>query len=479
MRHSVEGISLRKWRISGSEGNTLYAHRSWTGICVYRIDFSFTDNLHKVTVNQDPNQVGATSEDEDRRVLNNLLNWWSQPQYDHYGEWISETVDMLKRAGKISKDAEDYRKEGLALEQQEKYEEAFLKYQEAAKMDDAPSMICIARMYLSGKFRPIDTSNLATRLLQGGPIFPWDLRNEKQPDYKSGFEWLKKAADLGNGVACETVGNMLCNGMGCKADIEKGISYLEKAVANGQDSARKYIYLYRPDGKVLTDGEYEVALKDFIKATGTEEEKAYELYATLKSGTQKQLARLGHVLIAAQNIQKDEYEDFEYSSAPSGIPLLPVASKRRSWRTFLRFNLDSWAEEYPLIAVSADILNPNKPDWMLKYLHRAKIVGTAEYKSPAFGWLPKEKKAVLIRLGTDDSLSDEEIKDVIDSFALIEEEYKGDSIAFMVENGEKEYSFEVAGIKDDKVEVLWRYTIGGSDRVKEYFEPELVSVNLD
>ena len=83
------------------EGDTLYAHRSWTGICVFRIDFSFTDNQHKVTVNQDPAQVGITGEEEDKKVLNHLLDWWSQPKYDHYGEWISETVETLKQTGRI------------------------------------------------------------------------------------------------------------------------------------------------------------------------------------------------------------------------------------------------------------------------------------------------------------------------------------------------------------------------------------------
>lgn len=186
-----------------------------------------------------------------------------------------------------------------------------------------------------------------------------------------------KAADLGNGLAYETVGNMLYDGLSCRADVEKEIAYLEKALANGQESARKTICLYRPDGKVLTDTEYENCLREFAKAADAEDDKAYQLYATLKSGTQKQLARLGHILITAQNIQRNGYEDFKYSTAPSGIPLLPVASKRRSWRTFLRFNLDAWEEKYPLIAVSSRIINVKKPSWMLNNLHRAKIVGTA------------------------------------------------------------------------------------------------------
>ena len=71
------------------------------------------------------------------------------------------------------------------------------------------------------------------------------------------------------------------------------------------------------------------------------------------------------------------------------------------------------------------------------------------------------------------------MKNVVESFHLIEEEYMGDSIAFFTENGEKEYSFEVAGIREKRVEVLWRYTIGGTDRVEEYFEPELISMEVN
>lgn len=35
------------------EGDTLFAHRSWTGFCIYRMDFS-PDNHHRVTVNRNP-----------------------------------------------------------------------------------------------------------------------------------------------------------------------------------------------------------------------------------------------------------------------------------------------------------------------------------------------------------------------------------------------------------------------------------------
>mgnify|MGYP005755959025 FL=1 len=377
----------------------------------------------------------------------------------------------------FNKKKEQYRKEGLELEQQGKYEEAYIKYEEAGGMDDIPSMLYIARMYLSGNFRPVETSNLAELMLQGGPVFPWSQISEIHPDYESGLAWLIKAADLGDGFACEVAGNMIGQGLGCEADVEKAVYYLKKALSNGQASSRKFIYLYCPDGRKLSDEEYEDCLTEFVKAVDSEDEKAYELYATLKSGTHRQLARLGHILISAQNTHKTEYELFTFSVSPSGIPLLPVVSKRGSWCTLLRFNLDAWAEKYPLIAISSDILHVERPDDLLCNFHHARIVGTATYRSPAFGWLDEEEKhALLLQLGVDDTLDADAIKEVVESFQLSEEEYLGDSIAFLVEIGEKEYSFEIAGIQGNQVEVLWRYTIGGSDRVQNYFEPELISI---
>lgn len=80
------------------EGNTFFAYRSWTGFCIYRIDFS-SDNRHMVIVNRDPDQYTCTSIDEDQETLNNLLDWWEKTDYDYYGEWLTETEDALKKAG--------------------------------------------------------------------------------------------------------------------------------------------------------------------------------------------------------------------------------------------------------------------------------------------------------------------------------------------------------------------------------------------
>ena len=82
------------------EGSTLWAHRSWTGYCIYRIDFK-EDNEHVVTVNRDPEQYTCPSVKEDITALNKLLDWWTAAPYDHYNEWLAETYDMLKNTGKI------------------------------------------------------------------------------------------------------------------------------------------------------------------------------------------------------------------------------------------------------------------------------------------------------------------------------------------------------------------------------------------
>ncbi len=78
------------------EGPTLWAHRSWTGHCIYRIDFTEDDD-HVVTVNRDPEQYKCSSIEEDIESLNRLLDWWTKTPYDHYNEWLSETYDLIKK----------------------------------------------------------------------------------------------------------------------------------------------------------------------------------------------------------------------------------------------------------------------------------------------------------------------------------------------------------------------------------------------
>ena len=83
------------------EKSTLWAHRSWTGYCIYQIVFKENNN-HIVVVNRNPEQYTCTSIEEDIKSLNKLLDMWTRPPYDYYNEWLSETYDALKKTGKVS-----------------------------------------------------------------------------------------------------------------------------------------------------------------------------------------------------------------------------------------------------------------------------------------------------------------------------------------------------------------------------------------
>ena len=79
------------------EDGKLYAHRSWTGFCIYIIKFEMNTGIHTVIVNRNPEQYKCTDISEDIETLNHLLDWWTQPQYDYYNEWLSETVNSLMK----------------------------------------------------------------------------------------------------------------------------------------------------------------------------------------------------------------------------------------------------------------------------------------------------------------------------------------------------------------------------------------------
>ena len=79
------------------EGDALYAHRSWTGYCVFILRFDPDGDSVRATVNDDPRQYACGDDAHEEARINRLLDWWSRPAYDHCGEWLSETAEMLKR----------------------------------------------------------------------------------------------------------------------------------------------------------------------------------------------------------------------------------------------------------------------------------------------------------------------------------------------------------------------------------------------
>ncbi len=76
------------------QGDMLYAHRSWTGFCIYTVKFS-DGGKHLVTVNRDRRQYSCRSLKKDREALDKLLDLWTREPYDYYGEWLNETIDSI------------------------------------------------------------------------------------------------------------------------------------------------------------------------------------------------------------------------------------------------------------------------------------------------------------------------------------------------------------------------------------------------
>ena len=58
-----------KWFVY-MEGDTLFAHRSWTGYCIYIVEFDFEKGVHKVTANRNAGQYSCTDTEEDKAELN-------------------------------------------------------------------------------------------------------------------------------------------------------------------------------------------------------------------------------------------------------------------------------------------------------------------------------------------------------------------------------------------------------------------------
>ena len=67
-----------KW-LSYMDGDTLYAHRSWTGYCIYIIEINEETGVHDVTVNRDTEQYRFNSMNEEIKTVKDLLGWGFEP----------------------------------------------------------------------------------------------------------------------------------------------------------------------------------------------------------------------------------------------------------------------------------------------------------------------------------------------------------------------------------------------------------------
>lgn len=65
-----------KWFVYWQD-DTLFFHRSWTGICVYMVRFaaeSFGHRMIEATVNRDPQQYKETSDQRDAEIISYLID---------------------------------------------------------------------------------------------------------------------------------------------------------------------------------------------------------------------------------------------------------------------------------------------------------------------------------------------------------------------------------------------------------------------
>jgi len=88
------------------EGNTLYAHRSWTGVCVFILRFDPDSDEIRATVNRQPEQYASDGVGEDEAMIHGLLDRWCRPHYDYYGEWLAETLRTLEKQGRLPEDGQ-------------------------------------------------------------------------------------------------------------------------------------------------------------------------------------------------------------------------------------------------------------------------------------------------------------------------------------------------------------------------------------
>ena len=77
LRHGYVPQAMEEKWFWFMEGDTLFAHRSWTGYCIYRVEFR-ADGDHAVTVNRDPGQYTGSDAAEDAETLRKLLEIWAR-----------------------------------------------------------------------------------------------------------------------------------------------------------------------------------------------------------------------------------------------------------------------------------------------------------------------------------------------------------------------------------------------------------------
>lgn len=86
-----------KWFVYWHE-DTLFFHRSWTGICIYAARFvpdGDSYQMFEVDVNRDPEEYGGTNDDHDAKMIEYLIDVLLLRKF---AEFPSEESDSEKKA---------------------------------------------------------------------------------------------------------------------------------------------------------------------------------------------------------------------------------------------------------------------------------------------------------------------------------------------------------------------------------------------
>lgn len=360
--------------------------------------------------------------------------------------------------------AKKFFNKAVALEETNNLDEAFELYKKAAVAGLPDAMFKLYDLYINKNFHAKEMNNMLELVLSGKPVMPWEVHSQKKPDIEAGAHWLHRAAEFGHIEACFIYGHSLCGAN----RIEEGLRFLDKAAKGGHEMARLWrSYFTKHDP--ISDMMYDKMLEKCFNADGKID---LEIAGILKDGQPRQLAIYGYKLMSmySKGLIDGSSLNF-YMPTSNGIPYFPIAPKRGCWETFIRINKDALPHG-TLLTFTSDIrVIPMS-------LHGLRIIGEAVYKSPSFGWLEEEKKAIVLQVDSAVHLDEQKVADVARRYVLRSDEYQPTNVAFFEENGEKEYSVEIAEIKGQTVNVLYRYTIGGSDEVWSYFTPTLINITL-
>lgn len=352
----------------------------------------------------------------------------------------------------------------VEFEESDNLEDAYQCYLKAAEAGMPEAMFKLYDLFVNKGFHAKEENNMLEQALSGKPVMPWDVFSHASPDVKSGLYWLSRAAGLGHAEACCSYGYGLCE----SGDTDNGLHFLKQSADKGNKAACRLVsYFTKHDS--ISDEQYDEELERLFNADGKLD---IEVAGILKDGNPKQLAKYGHTLMTRFNNGTIDGNLMNFLMPKSdGIPYFPVAPKRGRWETFVRVNKDALPDG-TLLTFTSDIhVEP-------KSLQGLRVVGEAVYKSPSFGWLREEKTAAVLQVDSFVCLDEQKVADVARRYMLRSDEYLPSNVAFFEENGEKEYSVEIAEFNNGSVNVMYRYTIGGSDDVKSFFTPELIELIL-